>query len=62
MSLKRLKNGALELTRRSNGIVLAIKENGEFVTWWTPVEDPQETYHGHYFLDIFDAVEDFKNR
>ena len=61
MPFKFLENGALELARQDR-IVLAFKENGEFVTWWTPEWDPQATSMGHYFRNIFDAVEDFKNR
>jgi hypothetical protein len=60
--MKMLPNGAMELARRDDGVVLAVKDNGEFVTWWTPTDKPDDTYHGHYTFNIFDAIEDFRTR
>lgn len=42
-------------------VVLAVKANlSEYVTWLRVRGN--EFYHGHYFLKIVDAVEDFKKR
>jgi len=44
-------------------IILAfIDEKDEFATWFMRADDYACTTSGHYFLDLFDAVEDFKRR
>ncbi len=42
-------------------IVLCILRNRkEFVTWW--MNEDMKTFHGHYYLHLGDAWEEFKSR
>jgi len=62
----RNKTGAIvleyKLTQLDKGyIILAIiPRQGEYVTWW--MNEEGHTFHGHYTLDLGDAIEDFKAR
>ena len=42
-------------------IVLAVvPQNSEYVTWY--MNEEGQTFHGHYTLDLEDAIKDFKER
>ena len=61
----KLKNGATVIQGKDNIFhegytVLCVKDNGEFVTWIT--DEAGNTYHGHYYSDIQEALNDFNNR
>ena len=65
MKLKN-KTGAIvleyKLTQLDKGyiILVIIPRQGEYVTWW--MNEEGNTFHGHYTLDLGDAIEDFKAR
>lgn len=58
----RLANGAMVILHKGN-IVLAVWEKAHWTEWVTwQMNDNHDTYHGHYFYDIRDAVTDFFKR
>jgi hypothetical protein len=58
-----LHNGAIVITA-SNRVVLArwINDVTPFVTWEYYNGDPSTTSHGHYHVDLTDAVSDYQTR
>ena len=60
---EKLENGVTIIDAalgKTYAIILAINKS-EFVTWEWNVEEGY-IYSGHYFVDILDAVKDFKKR
>ena len=57
----KLKNGAIQIERKGN-TVLALWEGHHhpYVTW--RINEQGDTYLGHYFEDVVEAVRDFDQR
>lgn len=41
-------------------VLCLVPKNGNYVTWWMNPEG--QTFHGHYYLGLEGALEDFKAR
>ena len=57
-----LNNGAFVLAVKpsQNGFIVMAKFNGSFVTW--SVDNKMDSYWGHYFETLDEALEDFNIR
>lgn len=63
-AFEKLQNGSVVLASKQDGsghIVLALVAwKDEYATW--SVDETGNAFHGHYFDDLIQAVEDFKKR
>ncbi len=60
----KLKNGATVVAFEDDGhhgVVLAVKDDGEYVTWEYGVAE-EDTYWGHYFWSSEEAFADYAER